>query len=128
MTPEENKELSLFAAKPAFSGITAAALDRIYFGRNSIGQNLAFGATTAIAVMTADLLGTKLIHNKNPVAKSVEVRATELGLTAVGVYGLEMIEGVAGSSARPRIEAAAVAVVSEVIGEYLQNTFHNYTL
>jgi hypothetical protein len=117
-------ETSILIAKPVSSALIAAGIDMLYF-KNGIRANLIFGAGVGLSVFAADMIAKRSpIHagHATHVAKSLEARALELGLGSAGALMIDtyLVESFSSSMT---FERFASVVVSEVIGEYVSNSF-----
>ena len=101
-------------------GLTAATIDKFWFG-SPYTRSAAFGATVAAAVLVGDVISDRVMNTHAQVDKSIEARTAEVLLTAGSFYGIEKGLGQLDNQNRPFNERLGVAILSELIGEFVFN-------
>lgn len=111
-------------AKPVTAGITAAAIDRLYFKTPMLASNIGFGVAVGLGLFAGDLAAKATpVHGAGAVvAKSLEARALEIGFGSTLSFVLDryLMESYASYDVVQRVGSI---VAAEVVGEYVSNSF-----
>lgn len=106
--------------KPVVSGVLSSLVDRYYFNRQNITQNLAFGLAVGFGEVIADKVSSYIPSGDY---KNVEQRVLEVGVATVGAFGIDRMVtqsgALQGRDVLPRIITIFLAdITSETLRDY----------